>query len=101
MRQSCCSHKLRPRAWAPARSGKDKHMKNSTRVNGTMICLPLAAACLLTALSPAARADEATATRGEGLQEGVVPAPRHEEALSRVPLSVTAFTQDTMDQKGI
>src|SRR5580704_5097647 len=75
-------------------------MKNSTRAIG-MICLPLAAACLLTALSPAARADEAAATRGEGLQEVVVTATRHEEALSRVPISVTALTQETMDQKGI
>jgi outer membrane receptor protein involved in Fe transport len=42
------------------------------------------------------------ATRGEGaLQEVVVTATRHEESLSKVPISVTALTQDAMDQKGI
>jgi iron complex outermembrane recepter protein len=35
------------------------------------------------------------------LQEIVVTATRHEEALSRVPISVTALSQDMMDQKGI
>jgi len=92
-------------------------MKNLTRA-GTMIWLPLAAACLLGAPLQAAGADDLTVTaaggavapaetggnataRGEGLQEVVVTATRHEEALSRVPISVTAFTQDTMDQKGI
>lgn len=93
-------------------------MKNSTRAIGAMICLPLALACFLATLSPPASADAAavatvtagaaataeaagTSTRGEGLQEVVVTATRHEEALSRVPVSVTALTQDTMDQKGI
>ena len=35
------------------------------------------------------------------LQEIVVTATRREETLSRVPLSVTALSQETMDQKGI
>src|ERR1700694_4553243 len=35
------------------------------------------------------------------LEEIVVTATRHEESLSRVPLSVTAMTQETLDQKGI
>jgi iron complex outermembrane recepter protein len=30
-----------------------------------------------------------------------VTATRHEESLSKVPISVTAFTQDMLDQKGI
>ena len=36
-----------------------------------------------------------------GLQEIVVTATRHEESLSKVPLSVTALTQDAMDERGI
>ena len=36
-----------------------------------------------------------------GLQEIVVTATRHEEGISRVPLSISAFSQETMDQKGI
>jgi outer membrane receptor protein involved in Fe transport len=40
------------------------------------------------------------ATSG-GLEEIVVTATRHEESLSKVPISVTALTQDSMDQRGI
>src|SRR5580704_10828657 len=36
-----------------------------------------------------------------GLQEIVVTATRHEESLSKVPISVTALTQDAMDERGI
>ncbi|HUE10786.1 MAG TPA: TonB-dependent receptor plug domain-containing protein, partial [Steroidobacteraceae bacterium] len=35
------------------------------------------------------------------LQEIVVTATRHEESLSKVPISVTALTQDAMDVRGI
>jgi iron complex outermembrane recepter protein len=57
-----------------------------------------------------AQADEATAPASAGsdteaaapvLQEVVVTATRHEEALSKVPISVTALTQDDMDMRGI
>ncbi len=49
-------------------------------------------------------AESSSATEGghaNGLQEVVVTATRHEEALSKVPISVTALTQDSMDQLGI
>jgi outer membrane receptor protein involved in Fe transport len=36
-----------------------------------------------------------------GLEEIVVTATRHEENLSKVPISITALSQDTMDNKGI
>ena len=36
-----------------------------------------------------------------GLEEIVVTATRHEESLSKVPISITALTQDSIDQKGI
>jgi len=54
-----------------------------------------------------APADQAGAPAGEsstargGLQEVVVTATRHEESLSKVPISVTALTQESMDQLGI
>jgi iron complex outermembrane receptor protein len=36
-----------------------------------------------------------------GLEEIVVTARRHEEDISKVPVSVSAFTQENMDQKGV
>jgi outer membrane receptor protein involved in Fe transport len=36
-----------------------------------------------------------------GLQEIVVTATRREESLSRVPISVSAYTQETLDEKGV
>jgi iron complex outermembrane recepter protein len=45
-------------------------------------------------------ASEAAASSGP-LQEIVVTATRHEESLSKVPISVTALTQDAMDVRGI
>jgi iron complex outermembrane receptor protein len=46
--------------------------------------------------------DAASSSSGtQGLQEVTVTATRHEEALSRVPISVTALTQETMDNLGI
>src|SRR5580658_8412414 len=45
--------------------------------------------------------DTAPESSTGGLQEIVVTATRHEESLSKVPLSVTALTQDAMDERGI
>lgn len=92
-------------------------MMKSTRAILISTCLPLAALAALAA-PQAARADDLavvpagtavapatgsnTATRAEGpLQEVVVTATRREESLSKVPISVTAITQDDMDMKGI
>jgi outer membrane receptor protein involved in Fe transport len=41
------------------------------------------------------------AAASAGLEEIVVTATRHEESLSKVPISITAITQDSIDQKGI
>src|SRR5882757_9932919 len=38
---------------------------------------------------------------GGGLEEIVVTATRREENLSKVPISISAYTQETMDTKGI
>jgi outer membrane receptor protein involved in Fe transport len=49
----------------------------------------------------AAAAAAATTEEAGPLQEITVTATRHEENLSKVPLSVTALTQDAMDVRGI
>jgi iron complex outermembrane receptor protein len=52
--------------------------------------------------SDPSRADtSAAADTGGPLQEITVTATRHEESLSKVPISVTALTQDAMDLRGI
>ncbi len=54
--------------------------------------------------APSAGANEATATEpaaAGALEEIVVTATRREENINRVPISVTAFSQDMLDQKGI
>ena len=81
-----------------------------------LVLLPL---CTLSFAPPPARAaDEGQSTgqrgvaavqaeaagsvgRREQLEEIVVTATRREESLSKVPISLTALTQDTMDEKGI
>src|SRR5277367_2438035 len=59
-------------------------------------------ACLANAAaaSDAAETTEPAATGG-ALEEITVTATRHEEGLSKVPISVSAFTKDMMDIKGI
>ena len=48
-----------------------------------------------------AQAAPADAPAGGPLQEIVITATRHEESLSKVPLSVTALTQEALDVRGI
>ena len=69
------------------------------RIRQTLAGCALTAA-LLPGLSLAADAD-APATEGPSLTEVVVTATRHEESLSKVPISVSAYTQESMDQLGI
>ena len=94
-------------------------MNNSLDAILSSIALPLAAAWLLSSMPGTARADdgasatgaagpEAPATTGagaaprtEGLQEVVVTATRREEELSKVPISVTALTEEAIDSRGI
>ncbi len=49
----------------------------------------------------ASAADAAAVEEAGPLQEITVTATRHEESLSKVPISVTALTQDAMDLRGI
>jgi iron complex outermembrane receptor protein len=48
-----------------------------------------------------APADETAADEGGGLNDIVVTARRREERLQDVPIAVTAFTDEALDQKGI
>jgi iron complex outermembrane receptor protein len=48
-----------------------------------------------------AQSAPATAAEGAGLEEIVVTATRRSENLNRVPISVTALSQDAMDERGI
>ena len=51
---------------------------------------------------PLARAaDTGAEPASGGLEEIVVTATRREESLSKVPISISAYTQETMDNKGI
>ena len=62
------------------------------------------AGCVLTAvLMPGVTfaADADAPTEGPSLTEVVVTATRHEESLSKVPISVSAYTQDSMDSMGV
>ena len=51
--------------------------------------------------SPAAQAQSADAQASDTLQEVVVTATRHNDTANRVPLSITAETQEALDQQGI
>src|SRR3984957_18042253 len=56
-------------------------------------------------VATAAGANEATVTAEPaatgGLEEIVVTATRREEGISKVPISITALSQDALDQRGI
>jgi iron complex outermembrane recepter protein len=61
----------------------------------------LTVAALLTASGAYAAETAPAEDSGGPLQEVTVTATRHEESLSKVPISVTALTQDAMDLRGI
>jgi iron complex outermembrane receptor protein len=69
------------------------------RRSPTWALLPVLACCA----SMAAGADESAPAAAESgqLQEIVVTSTRREENLSKVPISVTAMTQEDMDTKGV
>ncbi len=64
------------------------------------VSLRLSVALILAGAPLVSQAQSASAQTNQ-LQEVVVTATRHEEQLSKVAVSVSAYTQDTMDQKGI
>ena len=70
-----------------------RHLRAVSAATGTAILANFACA----ADKPA---DTAPAAAG-GLDEIVVTATRREEGISKVPISITALSQDSLDQKGI
>jgi len=107
-----------------SRSAKNRYARLRTRVSHAGLASLLAAlmtagpALAQTAPAPAPAADAATAAptpvpaeappppppdaADQGtLQEIVITATRHQEAMSKVPVSVSAFSQETLDLKGV
>jgi iron complex outermembrane recepter protein len=65
------------------------------------LCIVGAATGLCGQLSLAADANSPAEPSSGGLEEIVVTATRREESLSKVPISVSAYTQESMDMRGI
>src|SRR5882757_7690494 len=84
----------------PANPSKLLNQRVSSHVLLLRTLIVAAGACA----APSAGANEATATEpaaAGALEEIVVTATRREENISRVPISVTAFSQDMIDQRGV
>jgi iron complex outermembrane receptor protein len=84
----------------PATPSKLINQRVSSHVLLLRTLIVAAGACA----APLAGANEATTTEpaaAGALEEIVVTATRREENISRVPISITAFSQDMLDQKGI
>lgn len=67
---------------------------------------PLLIGVAMAGAGPLAGAAESNASSSEvaeapGLQEIVVTATRREESLSKVPISVSAYSQESLDEKGV
>ena len=69
---------------------------------GILVAAAGAALAIVAGYSNAAQAQQSVASSGAaGLEEIVVTATRRSESLSKVPISVTALSQETMDARGI
>src|SRR5215469_9084803 len=77
------------------------HIYNTHRAVGFGTTASLLLGLLATGTSHAQEQTAAAETAPVGLQEVVVTATRREENLSKVPISVTALTQDALDSRGI
>jgi iron complex outermembrane recepter protein len=80
-----------------------RHSRSATRFGATgtaLACGLLASSGALAQQAPSQAAGAPAEVAG-GLQEVVVTATRHEEVLSKVPISVTALTQDAMNIRGV
>jgi iron complex outermembrane recepter protein len=77
--------------------------KNHELHNGHDWMRPVGALCAALAVwSPDLASADAAADEATGpLQEIIVTATRHEESLSKVPISVTALTQEALDIRGV
>ena len=59
------------------------------------------AVCAVSVAGAASASSGAEAAAAGGLEEIVVTATRREEGISKVPISITALSQDALDQRGI
>src|SRR5450755_4307504 len=74
------------------------------RVSRQSLFLRTLIACVCCCIATQTNADDAATNEpaaAAGLEEIVVTATRREESISRVPVSVTAFNQEMIDQKCI
>jgi outer membrane receptor protein involved in Fe transport len=96
-----------PGEWPAVGRCQGDTIVGSSDLNHRQWRLPLAVALTAALLGGprtaclAADTAEAGSTDAYQLQEVVVTSTRHEENLSKVPISVTAMTQEEMDTKGI
>ena len=73
-----------------------------TRIAAGLIIPALVLGISVTGAGLAQNSEQAQPKPGSvGLEEVVVTARRHEEDINKVPVSVSAFTQEDMDQKGV
>lgn len=72
---------------------------NSERIRALLPCLALAGALPAAALAdtPSVASDSAAPE----LAEIVVTATRRQESIDKVPVSITAFSQEKMDEQGV
>ncbi len=76
----------------------------STKINilhASSALLVTLAAPAMAQEAPAAPAEDAQAAQGSGIEEIIVTARRREESLQSAPITVTAFSGDQLEQKGI
>ena len=88
----------------PATSSRPSVRRVSRQVLFLRTLIIGAGACVAGASSANAAADAAAVAApagAVGLEEIVVTATRHEEGLSKVPISVSAYTKEALDIKGI
>jgi iron complex outermembrane receptor protein len=88
----------------PATTARPFHRPFSWQLLFLRTLIVGAGACLATLASAnqaTTPADAEPAAAGSSLEEIVVTATRREESINRVPISVTAFNQEMIDQKGI
>src|SRR5882672_1254488 len=84
---------------------KTKEARSTSRggIDGAVRVAIMAVMCVSAATgayaADAVPADDTTAS--EGIAEVIVTSQRREESLSKVPISITAITQQDIDNKGI
>src|SRR3984885_11736612 len=85
----------------PATSSKPLHLL----VFGRLLLLRTVIVTAGAGAASAAHANDASAATApasaSGLEEIVVTATRREESISKVPISITALSQDALDQRGV